>query len=396
MDTALINHFVEHFDHHDPRLHGDPSALWNVFLDKEPVAWSDVYGGFWLVNDYDSARFVLQNADVFTNTVSINVPPSGHDTPKMVPIEMDPPEHTKYRRIMAPAFSPQSINKLEPRIRELCNMLIDTFIDKGGCEFVRDFAAPLPTTLFTQIMGLPIEDVEKFYRWKNIINHEGRSSNDMDAVAKAAREVIAYLKEIFDARRENPQDDIATQLVQAQLDGDAIPEEDMLSMGFLLFLGGLDTVTAALGFAFGHLATTPEHRDLLIREPELIPSAVEEFLRRDAVILPGRVATQDVELQGKQIKAGDLLLVNTVAANRDFREFDRPAEFQLDREANRHLTFGVGPHRCVGSHLARIELTVAIEEFLRRVPDFRLAEGATLARHMNQVVAFEDVQLAWG
>lgn len=394
MDSALIDHFLEHFDHHDQRLQGDPSALWDAFLDKAPVAYSDVYDGFWVVNDYESAKTVMQDAKSFTNTQSINIP-RHEKVHKMVPLEMDPPEHSKFRRIMAPAFSPQSINALEPRIREVCNLLIDSFVEKGGCEFIKDFAAPLPTTMFTQLMGLPLEDTKLFYGWKNTINHEGRSSNDGDAVARASQEVVAYLKEIFDSRRQDPKDDLATMLVQAELEGEPIDEADMLSMGFLLFLGGLDTVTSALGFAFGHLATTPEHRDELIQSPELISSAVEEFLRRDAVILVGRTATVDVELQGKVIKAGDQVLVNGIAANRDPREFDNPDEVQLDRESNRHLTFGVGPHRCVGSHLARLEIKIAIEEFLRRLPTFRLEEGAVLNRHMNQVVSYDSVPLVW-
>lgn len=392
MDQQLIDQFVEHFDHHDPRLGSDPDKVFAQLLERAPVAYSDKQGGFWVVSGYDDVKRILQDATVFSSAHGVRVP-KGEETPPLPPIEMDPPVHAKFRNILAPAFSPRSINALEPRIRALTNDLIDAFEAKGECEFITDLAAPLPTGIFTQLMGLPIEDAQMFYAWKNVINHESRTEEDYDAAARATGEAMAYLKEILDARRANPQDDIATQIVEAE--GGTINEDELLRMAFLLFLGGLDTVTSALSFSFAHLATHPEDRDRLVKEPDLIPTAVEEFLRRDAVILIGRVATEDVEVGGRLIKAGDRILCNTVAANRDPAQFPDAEQTLLDRDVNRHVTFGMGPHRCVGSHLARLELQIVLEEFHRRIPGYRLPEGYVVKRHLNQVAGIDELKLVW-
>jgi cytochrome P450 len=394
MDQQLIDHFIEHFDHHDPRLGSDPAEVFEQMRDRAPVAHTDKQGGFWVVSDYDNAKLVLQDAKVFTSEQGVRVP-KGEETPPLPPIEMDPPRHNKFRNILAPAFSPRSINSLEPRIRALTNDLIDRFESKGECEFIEDLAAPLPTGIFTQLMGLPIEDADMFYAWKNIINHESRTEEDYGSAARATGEAMAYLKEILDARRVDPQDDIATQIVQADAAGGGLEEDELLRMAFLLFLGGLDTVTSALSFSFAHLATHPEDRDRLVKEPDLVPTAVEEFLRRDAVILIGRVAAEDVEVGGHTIRAGDRILVNTVAANRDGAEFDDADQTRLDREVNRHLTFGMGPHRCVGSHLARLEMQIVLEEFHRRIPGYHLPEGYVVHRHLNQVAGIDELRLTW-
>jgi cytochrome P450 len=394
VDPALIDHFVEHFDHHDPRMAGEPDELFDMMLAKCPVTHSDRHDGFWVVSDYDNMKFILQNPQLFTSEQSVRVP-AGEETPPLPPIEIDPPRHAKFRAVLAPAFSPRSVNALEGQIRGLAGDLIDRFVDDKKCEFVADFAAPLPTGIFTQVMGLPIADADQFYRWKNIINHESRTDDDPDAAGRATREAIAYLKTILDARRAEPKDDIATQLVQAQLDGEPIEEDEMLRMAFLLFLGGLDTVTSALTYSFAYLAQSPKDRARLVEDPSIIPSAVEEFLRRDAVIMIGRVANQDIQLGGQQMKAGDRILCNSIAANRDWRQFPAPDQVQLDREPNRHLSFGMGPHRCVGSHLARLELRIVLEEFHRRIPDYRVPEGFRIHRHLNQVTGIDALPLVW-
>jgi len=395
VDSALINHFVEHFDHHDPRLGRDPDELFDVMVGRCPVAHSDQHGGFWVVSGYEETKFILQNPLLFSSEQSVRVP-AGEETPPLPPIEIDPPRHAKYRSILAPAFSPRSIKALEGQIRALTNRLIDAFVRDGRCELVADLAAPLPTGIFTQIMGLPIEDTQRFYAWKNIINHESRTDNDPDAAGRATGEAIAYLKTVLDARRAAPKDDIASQLVESELDGEPIEESEMLRMAFLLFLGGLDTVTSALTYSFAHLATHPADRDLIVRDPSVIPTAVEELLRNNAVIMIGRVASEDVEIGGHQIKAGDRVLCNSIAANRDPRQFPSPRQVQFDRASNRHVSFGMGPHRCVGSHLARLELGIVLEEFHQRIPDYRIEEGFQIHRHLNQVAGIDALPLVWG
>lgn len=393
MDSALVQHFVEHFDHHDPRLGQDHDEVFDAMTDKCPVAHSDQHGGFWVVSGYDEMKFIMQHPGLFTSEKSTRVPKT--EEPQRPPVEIDPPRHAKYRMILAPAFAPRSVNALEPQIRALTVDLIEKFAANKRCELVADLASPLPTGIFTQLMGLPIEDAEQFHRWKDTINHQSHTEAEREAVHHAVTDTIAYLKAVLDARRAEPKDDIATQLVQAELSGEPVDEEEMLWMAFLLFLGGLDTVTSALTFSFAHLARNASDRNRIVSDPSIIPSAIEEFLRRDAVILLGRVASEDIELAGQQIKAGDMILLNSIAANRDGRQFPEPDQAWLDRTPNRHLTFGVGPHRCVGSHLARLELRIVLEEFHKRIPDYRLEEGSEIHRHLNQVAGIESLPLVW-
>jgi cytochrome P450 len=187
VEPALVSHFVEHFDHHDPRLGRDPDELFDAMVRQCPVAHSDQHGGFWVVSGYDETKFILQNPELFTSEQSVRVP-KGEETPPLPPIEIDPPRHARFRSILAPSFSPRSIKALDAGIRDLTVTLIDRFIGNKRCELVADLAAPLPTGIFTQIMGLPIEDAEQFYAWKNVINHESRTDNDPDAAGRATRE----------------------------------------------------------------------------------------------------------------------------------------------------------------------------------------------------------------
>ncbi|WFR72615.1 cytochrome P450 [Prescottella defluvii] len=394
MKPDLIEHFVEHFDHHDERLGADPLEVSIEMQKRCPVAHSDAHGGFWVVSDYEEARLIMQDPEVFTSAKSVRVP-AGPKTRPLPPIEYDPPEHGKYRSLIAKAFSPRNINALEPKIRKLCDLLIGQFQEKGSCDLVADLAAPLPTTIFTEMMGLPVEDAEKFHRWATLINHQAHEGEGAISAGEAMAETMDYLRVILDERKANPRDDIATALVQAQVDGEPISEDDLIHMAFLLFLGGLDTVTSAMSFMFSHLAQRPDLRQQIIDDPTIIPAAVEEFLRFEPVIMIGRAVTTDTEVGGCPVKADERILINSIAVNRDPAKFENPDVIDFSRDANQHMTFGVGPHRCVGSHLARLELKVVLEEFHSRIPDYRIAEGHTLHRHMNQVNGLDELPLVW-
>jgi cytochrome P450 len=395
MDSALVEHFVEHFDHHDPRLGEDPAPVFQEMLARCPVAHSDQHGGFWVLSSYDSVRYVLQHPELFTNEQSVTVPGVRDEATALPPLEMDPPRHAGYRSVIAPAFAPKGVWPLEEKIRSICNALIDRFAERGSCELISELAAPFPTTIFTELMGLPAEDADRFWAWKNTILHNSNSDEARSETAAASAAAMDYLASVLAARRKEPQDDIATALVQAQAEGVMVSEDEMVRMAFLLFLGGLDTVTGAIGFSFAHLSQHLDLRDRLVTDPSLIPAAVEEMLRYEPVILIGRVASEDAELEGKLIRQGDRVLCNTVAANRDPSKFPDPEIVDFDRASNRHLTFGVGPHRCVGSHLARLELRIIFEEFHRRIPNYRLAEGHRIHRHLNQSAGIDSLPLVW-
>lgn len=394
MEPDVVKHFVQHFDHHDDRLANEPLPVSTAMREQCPVAHSDQHGGFWVVSEYEDARFIMQHPELFTSEKSVRVP-TGPKTRPLPPIEYDPPRHAKYRSLISKAFSPRNIGAMEPKIRKVCDMLIGKFQDNGGCELVADLAAPLPTTIFTEMMGLPLEDAERFYRWRNLINHQAHEGEGAISAGEAMAETMDYLKAILEDRRVSPRDDIATALIDAQIDGEPISEDDLIHLAFLLFLGGLDTVTSAISFAFFHLAQRPDLRQQILDDPAIIPNAVEELLRYEAVIIVGRAVAQDTEIRGCPVQEGERVLINSIAVNRDPKQFDDPDAIDFTRENNRHLTFGVGPHRCVGSHLARLELRVVLEEFHSRIPHYRLAEGKQVHRHLNQVAGIDALQLVW-
>lgn len=396
LDAATIGEFVANFDHHDPRLGRDWHAVYAAMRERCPVAHSDAHGGFWVLSSFETVHYAMQHHELFTTYPSVTIPAGLGNRRPMLPMEVDPPVHIKYRGLLAPVFSPRRINALEAKIREVADELIDGFADRGECEFMSEFAQPLPTVIFTDMMGLPVEEVPRFHSWKNILLHGHHDDVDGTLRAPAGKELNEYLVALLEERKGRRVDDIISVLLDAEVEGEKLTDEEVLDMTYLLFLAGLDTVTASLGLQFLTLAQRSDLRDQLVRDPGLIPAAVEELLRYESLVLAGRTATQDVELGGQLIRKGDRVLINTVAANRDPAQFPDPDEIRFDRGHSGHIAFAVGPHRCVGSHLARLELKVAHEHMLRRIPDYRLADGAEIHRHASSVAGLEALPLGWG
>jgi cytochrome P450 len=395
MDQSLIDHFVKHFDHHDPRLGEDPDEVYAAMRARCPVAHSDNYGGFWIISDYANSRYVLQHPELFTTRDTVTIPPGLGNQRPLLPMELDPPEHTKYRNLLAPVFAPRRIEALEPKIRANCDRLIDAFIDKGHCDLVTEFAAPLPSTIFVEMMGLPYEDYEMFHGWKETILHGHHADKD-GSVRKAAGDAVHnYIVDLIDKRKRDPQDDIISVLLGSEVDGEKLTDEEVIDITYLMFLAGLDTVTSAISLSFLYLATHPSHRDAIVANPAVIPSAVEELLRYNSLVLAGRTVVEDTEVAGVKLSQGDRLLVNTPSANRDDAFFGNAGDVDFSRTERRHLAFSVGPHRCVGSHLARLELRVAIEQFHQRIPDYRLQPDAAPHRYLTSVAGIDSVPLEW-
>jgi cytochrome P450 len=395
MDQALVEHFVEHFDHHDPRLGEDPEPVYAAMRSRCPVAHSDVHGGFWIISDYANARYVLQHPELFTTRETVTVPPGLGNQRPLLPMELDPPEHTKYRNLLAPVFAPRRIEALESKIRANCDRLIGAFIDKGRCDLVADFASPLPSTIFVEMMGLPYEDHEKFHAWKDTILHGHHADPDGSARKAAGDAVNAYIVDLIDKRKQHLEDDIISVLLTAEVDGEKLTDEEVIDIAYLLFIAGLDTVTSAISLSFLYLATHPSHRDAIVDDPAVIPAAVEELLRYESLVMAGRTVVEDTEAGGAAMHKGDRMLVNTISANRDNSFFGNADEVDFSRTERRHLAFSVGPHRCVGSHLARLELRVAMERFHQRIPDYRLQPGATPHRYLTSVAGIDSVPLEW-
>jgi cytochrome P450 len=347
--------------------------------------------GFWVFTDGEVIREGLQHPDLFSSrSVDVQDP----NPPYLwIPEMLDPPLHTRWRQFLSPQFAPKPMADLEPRVRSRCIELIEGFADRGHCDFLNDFAYRYPTTIFMEIMGLPIEGLEQFLAWEDDIlhNHDG---DDGTRAFTAMMAVQAYFAEIIEARRKDPKDDLVTESLSWRIDGEPIPEADLLAWCLLMFMAGLDTVAIQLSYSFWHLATHDADRAWVAGQPEIIPSAVEELLRAYSFVPTQRLVTRDTEFHGCPVKAGDMAMFPIPAACRDPKLFDRPNEVILDRAANNHFAFGAGPHRCLGSHLARRELRVALEEWHSRIPDYRLDESVEVLEH-GGMFGIDSLALRW-
>ncbi len=325
------------------------------------------------------------------------------NTRPLIPLSVDPPRHVKYRKILDPLFAPKQMDAAEADITARVNHFMDEFAGRGGCNFTEEFATPFPSSVFLGLMGLPWEELDTFLRLKDgILRPRGEDGNilldpqERVAVARSTgEEIYTYFDGILDKRAVQPEDDILTRFLNTEIDGERLTREEILDICFLFLIAGLDTVTDSLTCFYAFLAQHPEHRRALVEDPSLIPNAVEELLRWESPV-PGvpRMATRDAEVCGCPVKQGSLVSVNVGSANVDPAEFPDPADVRFDREVNRHLAFGGGVHRCLGSHLARRELRVTLREWHKRIPDYELAPGIELV-YMPGLRSVENLSLIW-
>lgn len=395
LSAEEVDAFVKKFDHHDPHFSQDPYPVYDRLVQECPIAHSDNYGGFWVFTGHEEVLWGYQNYELISTSPSVSVPAGQGAKRPMLPMEVDPPVHTKYRALLSPVFAPNRMRALEPEIRTLCNDLIDSFVEKGECEFISEFAKPLPTRIFVKTLGIPMEETEQFITWNQGILHG--VADDPDGAKRAAIGAAARgrLAELLEKRKAKRDSDVISVLIDSEVDGEKLDDEHLLDIAYLLFLAGLDTVQGVMGYQFAYLAANPDQRDRMIADPEVIPRATEELLRWEPVVTAGRTCTRDFEYKGISFKEGDRVVYAGRAAGRDPRVYDHPEIVDFDRLPGRTLAFGAGPHRCVGSHLARLELTIAHQEMLRRVPTYRLKPGTTVTSQGGNVAGLKELWLQW-
>jgi cytochrome P450 len=311
-----------------------------------------------------------------------------------LPIDLDPPEHALYRRLVNPLLSPVRVREWEPMMRARCRTLVEGFVGDGECEFVSQFAYGYAPTISMITLGLPLDDAEQFLAW-NDQARMGRLSDTVDEIRQAQANIAAYLTRILRERAAEPRDDLISQLLTGEIGGRPLEPDELVRLYTTLFAGGLDTVASAVTYMFAHLATHPDDRAQLSDDPELVPNAVEELLRVYSIAANERLVTEDAEFASCPMKKGDRVVLSTLSANRDPRVFPDADRVDLTRAPTKHLAFGAGPHRCVGSHLARLELRVALEEWHALLPDYRLAESAVLTHFAGTAARFERLPLVW-
>ncbi len=358
--------------------------------------------GLAMTFDRALCEHVLRNHDVFSSVFDLGL---GNVRP-LIPLNVDPPLHSKYRKLLDPLFAPRRMDEQEEDITRRVNGLIEKFVDDGECNYSEDFAELLPSSVFLGLMGLPEGDLRMFLTMRDGILHPEKRDPDalLDAEKRAAvmqatgQEIYEYFGALVDARRKQPADDVVSGFVAAEIDGERLSRNDILDICFLFLIAGLDTVSDTLTCFYAFLATHPELRRQIAGDPSCIPNAVEELLRWESPVpfSAPRVTTRDAELpNGETIKEGTAVMVVFGAANVDRIEYPDASDVRFDRDTNRHLAFGGGVHRCLGSHLARRELRVALREWHRRIPDYWLKPGHEQLEYPPGLRHVKDLTLAW-
>jgi cytochrome P450 len=373
---------VVDFDHHSDAFNADPHAAWQDLRERCPVAWSERYGGYWIVSDYEGNHEVLKNHVFFTTE---RVPSTSGDQGLMIPgpapttialpEELDPPGHTPVRQLLNTQLSPAASTAMQPRIEHWTTTSIDAVIEAGECDLLYDITGPVPAFVTLEWLGFPLDQaLGAAERMHDVLGYPPESERRRAALEQHwVTEHI--LRETVAARRQEPRDDAISWFLTQEIDGRPVDDDTIVSLGLVLVGGGVDTTTSLTSSALVHLDRDRDLRKRLIEEPGLLDVATEEFLRMYPPLASiARTARQDVELHGCAIRAGDRVLVSRHGANFDPHAFDDPQEFIPDRFPNRHVSFGLGPHRCSGSHLARLMFQEMMRQILTRMPDYELDE----------------------
>jgi len=387
MVTGPVSDWATDFSHLDPEWTADPYPIQDDLRQRCPIAHTQRFGGAWLPTRYEDIAAIAYDTEHFSSRTIImsnfrpprDLAPAGGSPP----ITSDPPFHHDARKLLLPAFTKSAISKQEATATELCHSLIDAFQGRDVVDAAHDYAQHIPMRVIAGILGFPPEDGPQFREFvENTL--EGINLPPEQRVTRMSALFYYLLAQVQD-HLSNPRDDLTTYLINAELNGRKLDPSHIVGTMALLLIAGIDTSWSAIGASLWHLAKTPEDRRRLIADPGLLPTAMEEFLRAYAPVAMARLVTQDMCWRGVDMKAEDWILLSYPAANRDPAQFDRADEVVIDREVNRHAAFGLGIHRCLGSHLARMELRVALEVWLERIPEFTLADPAAVTWAMGQV-----------
>ena len=385
--TAPVLDWATDYDIFDPQYVRDPYGIWDELRQSCPMAHTDRWGGSWLPTRYADVYAIAHDIEKFPSGNGISVVPLVDpavdddsvpaSTPSPVltsgvpPISADPPLHTWTRRLILPTMSPARVAEYEVFTRELCRQLVDDVIERGTGDAASEYAQQIPVRVIGHILGVPEDMSATFTEWvRDVLEF----AHDLERRRNGIGHIIHYLHETVSDRQATPRDDFITELLNSEHDGEPIGMPVVMGMCALLLIAGIDTTWSSIGSTMWHLAAHPDDRRRLVAEPDLMPTAIEEFLRAYAPVTMARRLIEDKEYEGCLMKAGERILMNFPAANRDPEVFPDADRVILDRLQNRHLAFGAGIHRCAGSNLARMELRVAVEEWLARIPEFELID----------------------
>ena len=388
--TAPVTRWDTDFDVLDPEYISNPFEIWDELRQGCPIAHTDRRGSNWLPTRYADVTAIAHDIEHFSSLEVGVIPFDGEPTEEqdrvlpygLPPISADPPLHTWTRRLLLPWFSHRRVEGYEELTRELCRSAIAGFDAGGRADAAEEYAQQIPVRVIAQVLGVPIELADTFTGWvRDVLEF----ADDEERRFRGMEGLIKYFLVELEERKKNPGTDLLSELLHTEVDGALVEESLVLGVAALVLIAGIDTTWSAIGSSLWHLATHPEDRKRLAEEPEIWPLAIEELLRAYSPVTMGRLVTSDVEFAGCPMKEGDHVLLNFPAANRDPETFEDAEEVILDRAQNRHVAFGSGIHRCAGSNLARMELRVALEEWMKAIPEFRIAEGEEVTWAGGQV-----------
>jgi hypothetical protein len=397
-----VTDWATDYDIFDPQYVADPYGIWDELRERCPIARTERWGGSWLPTTYADVTAMARDIDTFPsgNGIAVVPPPVAADgtaaapllASGLPPISADPPLHTWTRRLILPTMSPQRVDEYEVFTRELTRSLVDGFVERGGGDAAADYAQQIPVRVIGHILGVPEDMAGTFTEWvRDVLEF----AHDSERRLRGITGILGFLTQALDEREANPTDDFISELLFAEHEGERVDRSVVMGMCALLLVAGIDTTWSSIGSAMWHLATHPDDRRRLASEPDLMPTAIEELLRAYAPVTMARRLTDDVTYGGCPMHAGDRILMNFPAACRDPEAFPDADRVVLDRAVNRHVAFGAGIHRCAGSNLARMELRVAIEEWLARIPEFELVDPALVTWAGGQVRGPRSVPVHW-
>jgi len=386
---------VVDYDFYSDRRHdevGDIHLALHRMAEEEcrGIFWTPQNGGHWIINDYELLFEAARDPGLFSSSALTLPPMPAGLEPRVVPVGLDPPIHGPYRMPLMKGFSPDRIRALEGDIRAFAIELIERVAADDACDFVEAIAEPLPVIIFMKMMGMDTSRLREFRGWV----YDMLSSSDERRVS-SHRNIEAMMAPLIVARQEEPRDDLISELVHSEVNGKRLTFDEVQAYCLLLFGAGLDTVANSLAFNMNYLAGDPAMQERLRADPSLIAEAVEESLRKFGIADVVRIITRDAEFGGVQLKAGERVMLMLAAGNYDPKIFPDPVTFDLDRENKTHISFNTGPHRCVGSHLARIELKVFLEEWFKRMPNVRRDPDQRVRLRGGQTLALENLPLLW-
>jgi cytochrome P450 len=385
--TGPVSDWATDFSHLEPEWSADPYVIQDDLRERCPIAHTDRFGGGWLPVRYEDVSAIAYDTEHFSSRAIIM---SNFRPPKDLapvggspPISSDPPFHHDARKLLLPAFTKTAVARQEEVTRAFCHSLIDAFAGQDIVDAAADYAQHIPIRVIADMLGFPPEDGPQFARFvENTL--EGVNLPPEERIERMGALFNYLLAQVHD-HLDNPREDLTSYLINAELYGHKLEPSHVVGTMALLLIAGIDTTWSAIGSSLWHLARTPADRQRLVADRALLPTALEEFLRAYAPVTMARLVKEDMHWRGVDMKADDWILLSFPAANRDGAQFERAGEVVIDREVNRHAAFGLGIHRCVGSHLARMELRVALEVWLERIPEFSLADPAAVTWSAGQI-----------